>query len=150
MSLEENKNVVRRHFEEIFNSKNFAAIEELTAADYLEHGTAPFQDPAELATSGEADGPESVRAAAEWLLSAFPDLHIAIELMVAEEDFVAVRSMMEGTHQGEFQGLLPTGKRFKGTRMDIFRIRDGKIAEHWTNRDDLGMFLQLGVFQPPG
>jgi predicted ester cyclase len=70
--------------------------------------------------------------------------------MIAEDDMVAVRLVMEGTHQGAFQGIAPTGKRIQGTRTDLFRVQEGKISEHWANRDDLGMFLQLGVFQAPG
>jgi predicted ester cyclase len=149
MTLEENKRVVRRHFEEIFNEQNLDVIEEITALDYREHGVAPFQSPTS-GTKETPDGPESLRATAKWLLVAFPDLRFTIERMIAEDDMVAVRLVMEGTHQGAFQGIAPTGKRIQGTRTDLFRVQEGKISEHWANRDDLGMFLQLGVFQAPG
>ena len=149
MALEENKRVVRRHFEEIFNEQNLKVIEEITALDYREHGVAPFQAPTSE-TKESPDGPDSLRRTAQWLLTAFPDLHFTIERLIAENDMVAVRLVMEGTHKGTFQGIAPTGKRIQGTRTDLFRVRDGKITEHWANRDDLGMLLQLGVFQPPG
>jgi predicted ester cyclase len=149
MSLQTNKEVIRRHFEEIFNQQHLEIIEAITAQELIEHGVAPFQSAEVQETVSRRNGPEHMRATAHWLLSAFPDLHFTIQQMVAEGDLVAVRCTMQGTHQGPFQGLVPTGKRVNGTRTDIFRVVNGKVVEHWANRDDLAMFFQLGVIQAP-
>src|SRR5215207_9125000 len=68
--------------------------------------------------------------------AAFPDMHITVEDMIAEGDRVAARVSMRGTHQGEFQGIAATGKRVQVQAMDMFRIADGKIVEHWGHGDD--------------
>ncbi len=140
-----NKELVRRHFEEIFNKRRLEAADQLMADVFIENGVAPFQDRA----PGLTNGPESIRRTAQWLLEAFPELHFDIQEMVAEGSVVAVRSIMRGTFVSSFMGLAPTGKRLKVTRTDIFRMSGGKLAEHWANRDDLEMLLQLGVVQPP-
>lgn len=77
--------------------------------------------------------------------NAFPDMKGAVEDVVAEGNKVAVRFSGTGTHQGEFFGIPPTGKPIKSTGINIFRIEDGKIVEHWNNADDLGVLQQLGV-----
>jgi hypothetical protein len=93
---EDNKELVRRHFEEIFNRENFAVCDEMMAEEYFEHAPAPFSESA----PGRVNGPRAMRRSAEWLLAQFPDLHMTIEAMVAEEDTVAVRVLSEGTNLG--------------------------------------------------
>jgi predicted ester cyclase len=70
--------------------------------------------------------------------------------MIAEGDKVVTRFTMRGTHQGEFMGIAPTGRRVEMTGIDIIRFSDGKMVEHWGNTDDLGMMQQLGVIPEPG
>jgi predicted ester cyclase len=77
--------------------------------------------------------------------SAFPDLHVEIEDVVAEGDTVATRVTMTATHRGAFLGVAPTGRRVRYEGMDILRFREGKMVEHWTVTDDLGLMQQLGV-----
>ncbi len=77
--------------------------------------------------------------------SAFPDLHQEIEDVVAAGGTVAVRVIMTATHRGSFLGVAPTGRRVWCEGMDFFRFREGKVAEHWTATDDLGLMQQLGV-----
>jgi predicted ester cyclase len=144
---EANKELVRRHFEEIFNRQNFAVCGEIMAEDYVEHALAPFghDEP------GRVNGPQAMRASAEWLLAQFPDMHMTIEAMVAEGDTVAVRVLSEGTNLGPLNGVVPpTGKRFSARQSHWYRITDGKLAEHWATREDLPTMLQLGVIKPPG
>ena len=106
---EANKELVRRHFEQIWNNKDLAAADELLAQDYLEHAIAPFGQ----AEPGRVDGPSPMRQTAQWLLAQFPDLHMTIEAIVAEGDTVAVRVLSEGTNLGPLNGMVPpTGKRF--------------------------------------
>ena len=144
---EANKQLVRRHFEEIFNRKNHAVADELMAEEYLEHAVAPFGQ----AEPGRVNGPMAMRQTAQWLLAQFPDLHMTIEAIVAEGDTVAVRILSEGTNLGALNGMLPpTGKRFAARQSHWFRVADGKLAEHWATREDLPAMLQLGVVRPPG
>ena len=82
--------------------------------------------------------------------TAFPDIQMNVEDMIAEADKVVARVSVSGTHQGEFMGIDPTGNRVAITGIDILRIADGKIVEHWGNFDDLGMMQQLGVIPEPG
>ena len=81
--------------------------------------------------------------------SAFPDLHLTIEDMIAEGDKVAMRSSWNGTHQGEFMGIPATGRRVTVSQIDISRIADGRMVEHWGQLDALGLMQQLGVVSSP-
>jgi steroid delta-isomerase-like uncharacterized protein len=144
---EANKGLVRRHLEEIFNKKNFAVCDEIVAEEFVEHAAAPFAQSA----PGKVNGPQAMRQTAERLLAQFPDLHMTIEAMVAEEDTVAVRVLSEGTNLGPLNGVVPpTGKRFSARQSHWYRVEDGKLVEHWTTREDLPTMLQLGIIQPPG
>ena len=140
VSLESNKAVIRRHYEELFNDRNLDIAAEITAADYIEHGVAPPRS-----SPGQAADPiESLKGTVRWLTNAFPYLRIEIDDMIAEGDKVLAYITMRGTHRGEFQGLEPTGRTFEAKAMHLFRIRDGKAVEHWAVREDLPMLLQLG------
>jgi predicted ester cyclase len=144
---EANKQLVRRHFEEIFNQKNFAVCDEIMAQEFVEHAAAPFAPSA----PGKVKGPQAMRQTAEWLLAQFPDLHMSIEAMVAEGDTVAVRILSEGTNLGALNGVVPpTGKRFSARQSHWFRVEEGKLVEHWATREDLPTMLQLGIIRPPG
>ena len=144
---EANKELVRRHFEEIWNRQDLAVADELMAEDYLEHAVAPFGQ----AEPGRVNGPAAMRQTVQWLLAQFPDLHMRIEALVAEGDLVAVRVLSEGTNLGPLKGVMPpTGKRFAARQSHWFRVEDGKLAEHWATREDLPAMLQLGVVHPPG
>ena len=144
---EANKELVRRHFEEIWNHKDLAVADELMAPDYLEHALAPFGQ----AEPGRVNGPAATRQTTQWLLAQFPDLHMTIEAMVAEGDLVAVRGLSEGTNLGPLNRVVPpTGKRFAARQSHWFRVADGTLAAHWATREDLVAMLQLGVVQPPG
>src|SRR4029453_711294 len=144
---EANKEVVRGHFEEIWNGKDLAVADELLAQDYQEHAVAPFGQ----AEPGRVNGPAAMRQTAEWLLSQFPDLRMTVEAMVAEGDMGAVRVLSEGTNLGPLNGVVPpTGKRFSARQSHWYRVADGKLAEHWGTREDLPTMLQLGFIHPPG
>jgi predicted ester cyclase len=144
---EANKELVRRHFEEIWNRKDLAAADELMAQDYLEHAIAPFGQ----VEPGSVNDPAAMRQTAQWLLAQFPDLQMTIEAMVAQGDTVAVRVLSEGTNLGPLNGVVPpTGKRFAARQSHWFRVENGQLAEHWATREDLVAMLQLGVVQPPG
>ena len=134
MSTEENKDVVRRMFEESSKGKE-AAMEELCAPDYVWHGPGVFGD---MDLAGCKQG-----LTALW--TAFPDMHVVEEDVIAEGDKVAYRGTMRGTHQRDFMGIPPTGKQVSCTVIRIDRIEDGKFVESWVNKDDLGLMQQLGA-----
>ena len=137
MSAEENKALVHREMEELFNhTGNLDAVEEIVSPNYVSY------EP----TSGEVRGIEGARQFAANYRQAFPDLENIVEDMVAEGDKVVVRFRARGTHDGETEAFgPPTGKRMDITGITIKRVADGKIAEAWTNFDALGMMQQLGM-----
>lgn len=141
MSTEENKAVVRRFIAEVVNGNNLSAVDELFAPNYvlyMSHSPEPSR------------GTENVKHVAAMFRSAFPDWHNTIEDMLADGEKVVTRWTERGTHQGEFQGIAPTGKQVTLTGIDIYRISDGMIAEQWVQADMLGFMQQLGVVPPPG
>lgn len=133
-TVEENKAVVLRYVEEVWNRHDLDAIDGLVSPDYVNH-----------AASTEEYRRGGARLAVEWLLSVFPDHRFDVENAVAEGDTVAVRGTMTGTHEGELVGIAPTGERVAAQQSHWFRVVDGKLAEHWAVRDDLGLMRQLGV-----
>lgn len=147
---EVNKQLVRRHFDEIFNKRNLDVCDELMAEDYVEHGIAAFAE----REPGRVNGPEAMKGTARWLLAQFPDLHMEIEAIVAEGDLVVCRVRSRGTNKGALSDAVPaTNKSFEATASHWFRVANGRLAEHWSARDDLTAMLQLGVVTrpaPPG
>jgi steroid delta-isomerase-like uncharacterized protein len=137
---EENKTVVRRFIEEVWNNGNLDAIDELISEDHVDH------DPAQAESPG---GREGVRAFVQMYRAAYPDTHIEMGEMVAEGDLVAGNWTATGTHQGELMGIAPTGRSISITGMGMDRIRDGQIVESWGNYDSLGMLAQLGALPAP-
>ena len=137
---EENKAVVRRFIEEVWNNGNLDAIDELISENHVDH------DPAQAGSSG---GREGVRAFVEMYRTAYPDTHIEFGELIAEGDLVAGNWTATGTHEGELMGIAPTGRSIKITGMGMDRVRDGKIVESWGNYDALGMLVQLGAIPAP-
>lgn len=135
---EQNKTSFKRLYEEVFNQGNFGVADELIGANVVEHQQQPGVAP-------DAAGPELVKQIARFFRSAFPDLNIAVEDLIAEGDRVAARVTIMGTHQGELMGIPPTGKRVEVSSIDIIRFEDGKAAEHWGETDIMSMMQQLGV-----
>ena len=138
---EENKTLVRRSFEEVFNQGNLDAVEEIFASDYVLH------DPT---SPEEIRGTEGMKQYVSMYRSAFPDLQQTIEDQIAEGEKVATRLTGRGTHQGDLMGIPPTGNRVEAPGIVINRISGGKIAESWANYDAMGMMQQLGVIPAPG
>jgi predicted ester cyclase len=108
--------------------------------------------------SARGTGPGAFHALALWLRGAFPDLSYEVHHAVGEGDLVTVNSTMQGHQTGPAvfydehaqveRAFAATGKPFAITQSHWFRMRDGKVVEHWANRDDLGMGAQLGWFPP--
>jgi steroid delta-isomerase-like uncharacterized protein len=140
MSLEANKALARRIWDEVFNDRNLALADELISPDGVNHEVGPGMP---------ARGPDSLKAAVTWLTAAFPDLHMAIDEVLAEGDKVVLQTTMSGTHRGVFMGIPPTNRRFAHRHVHVVRIPDGSVVEHWAVRDDMAMLQQLGVMPAP-
>lgn len=138
MTTAQNKRIVREHFEEIWTKGNLDAVERTIAPDMISH------DP-----RGPEPGQEAFKDFVNATRSAFPDIGVTVGDMVAEGDVVAARATFTATHQGEFQGIPPTGKQITVNLQGFFRIADDKIAEAWVIRDDLGTMQQLGAIPSP-
>jgi predicted ester cyclase len=132
MSIEENKALVRRLWEEV-NKGNLDIWNELCIPEYVYHGT----------TSDMTL--EQSKTHAAGTLTAFPDLNCSVYEMVAEGDYIANRYIMRGTHRGTYRGMAPTGKRIEITCIEINRIDGGKFVETWGITDTLGLLRQLGI-----
>jgi len=134
MSIEENKNIVRR-YQDIYNSNNLDALSEVVAVDMLTPKIMPDMPP----------GLEGAKQVHQKTLIGMPDWHTAIDDLIAEGDKVVARITMTGTHTGDFYGIPATGKRVEFTGMYIARIENGKIVEHWGEEDSYDLLLQLGL-----
>ncbi len=135
----DNKALNRRFVEEVINQGNIEAIDELIDPGVVDHAV----------PAGFPTGREGAKQFFAMMRSAFPDLHLTIEDMIAEGDKVVMRSTWSGTHQGEFMGISATGRRVTVSAIDISRVADGRIVEHWEQSDALGLMQQLGVVSPP-
>jgi steroid delta-isomerase-like uncharacterized protein len=122
-------------FAEAVNTGKFELFREAVASENIDH------DPA----SGQVQGPEGYRAFFGGLRAAFPDLSVALETMVADEDSIAFAYTLSGTQQGAFMGVAPTGRKMKVRGVQISKFKDGKMVERWGSSDELGLLQQLGV-----
>lgn len=133
MSEKENAERVRRFFEEVWNQHKVDSADDFIAADAVGHNP-------EFGTSLEA-----FKAQWNMLHTAFTDIQIDLDDVVAQGDRVATRWTLTGIHTGDYKGLSPTGKRITVTGMSFDRIVDGQIMEGWDNWDGLGLLEQLGA-----
>ena len=134
MSSEANKALVRRFYDEVTNGRNVTVLDELLAPNF---------EGFKVEGHGHGQNREEFKHMITMVLNAFPDHHQTIHDWIAEHDKVVTRWTVQGTHQGEYVGIAPTGKRVKITGMDIFRVVNGKIVEVWAEVDMLGVKQQL-------
>jgi predicted ester cyclase len=131
----DNKALVHRLFEEVWNQGNLAVIDELFATSYIRY------DPA----TPEAKGLAGFKHFLVTLRAAFPDICATIEDVIAEGDKVAARAIWRGTHQGEYLGIAPTGKHVAIMGTVTLRVAHNRFQEGWLNMDTLGLLQQLGA-----
>lgn len=136
-----NKNVIRRLFEEVWNKGNLPVAEELFAQNYSHHDSS---------TPDFGRGPESEKKRVTLYRTAFPDVRLTVEDMIAEGETVTARWSCKGTHRGDLNGIAPTGKQFNISGISVARFTSGKISESWVNWDALGLMQQLGVVAEVG
>jgi steroid delta-isomerase-like uncharacterized protein len=139
---EENKALVRRYFEEIWDEGNLELIDELFTTNFVRHGP--------TATEGEVRGLEDFKGLVSMYRSAFPDLRVPIEDLIAEGERVVSRWTARGTHQGELMGMAPSGNQASVTGIIVDRIEGGKIEEEWVDYDTLRLMQQIGGVSQPG
>ena len=136
MPAEENKAVVRRIYEELWDERRLEAADELIAEDAVNYDTGlaplPF-------------GPEEMKGTVRLVTAAFPDNRHEVEDVFAEGEQVMARVRLTGTHEGPFVGIPPTGSRIEIGEIHVYRLRSGRAVEHRVGRDDPGAMRQLGV-----
>lgn len=130
----ENKDIICRYYEELWNKWDLALADELIAPDVSFRGS--------LAV--ETQGLEGFKAYVNTVRAAFPDFHNTIEDLIAEGDKVVARLTYSGTHRGEVFGIAPTDKKVAYSGVAIFRIVDNKIVNGWVLGDMPGLMKQLG------
>ncbi|HLJ35411.1 MAG TPA: ester cyclase [Ktedonobacteraceae bacterium] len=146
MSIEENEALAFCFFQEVSNEGNLDLLDEILSPDFIDHNPLP----------GAPPGPEGAKQFVAMMHTAFPDMHVTIEDVIATEDKVVVRVTVGGTHLGflgqKQNGMAdlslpsePSGKYATWTEIHIGRIANGKVVEHWYNVDVLGMVMQLGL-----
>jgi steroid delta-isomerase-like uncharacterized protein len=137
VSAEElNKRVVRRFYDEVWRHGNLDVADEIFAPDYVRHDLRPTEAP---------PGPEGQKRIAGAFRAAFPDLRFDVEILIAEDEYVAARWTASGTHSREWGGIEPTGRFVEFSGVNVFRLDGGRVVELWNHRDDLGLREQLGV-----
>lgn len=138
MSAEQNKAMLRRVFEEGMNAQRLDVYDEIITPGFVSHDF-----------PGSSTGPEGFKQIVTMFVTAFPDLNITIEEVIAEGDMVASRGIARGTHQGEFMGVPATGNSVSMGFIDMWRVSEGKFIENWARLDMLSMMQQLGAIPAP-
>ena len=134
MSADQNRETVRRIFEEGINNRNFTYFDEAIAPNYANHSM-PAPSP----------GPEGLRQVVGTFVSGFPDMQITLEDLIADGDRVCTRGAWRGTHTGEFMGIPATGRKIEVPYIDIWRMENGKAVDNWVQMDMMAMMHQLGL-----
>jgi len=138
MSREANV-AAQQAFGSAVNNGTLDDIDQLVAADSVDHDPAPGQGP----------GPAGFKAMFAEMRTAFPDLHVEVEHLTATDDDVAFAYTVTGTHQGELMGHPATGKKVSFRGMQLGRFEGAKLVERWGSSDQLGMMTQLGLAPKP-
>jgi steroid delta-isomerase-like uncharacterized protein len=138
MTTDENKAIVRRFIDEIFVQGNRATVDELLDEDFVAHTWPSTGHPK-----------DDLKAALERASTALENPTFSIDDMIAEGDRVAARLTTAATQVGPFMGMEPSGKSYSIEEIHIFRLRDGKVVEHWHQFDQMGMMRQLGALPEP-
>lgn len=135
---ERNKAVITRFVEEVQNQRNWAVYDELNDPSFVNLSSPP----------GIPADREGGKVYLGDMLAAFPDAHFTIDDMIAEGDRVATKKTFTGTHSAPLGDLPATGRSVSLQFVDIMRVRDGRIIEHWLSMDQLSFMQQLGVIPP--
>ena len=135
MSLTDNKDIIRRYYNDMWNRWDMAVADEIIAEDITFRGS--------LAVTVQAR--DGFKQYVDLVRSAFPDFHNAIDDLIAEGDRVVARLTYSGTHQGELFGVAPTGRQVTYAGVAIFHIANGQVIDGWVMGDTLGVMRQIGA-----
>ena len=127
-----NKKLVETLYRSVFLNHDFSLLDEIMRDDYTHHNDNP------------PEGKAGFIKVHEEFIKAIPDFRYSLKKIIAEGDIVMMYSTVTGTHLGEWMGNSPTGNKLNFNVVDIFRIKNGKIAEHWDVADTLKLFTQVG------
>jgi steroid delta-isomerase-like uncharacterized protein len=133
------KAVVRRNTEEVQGQGKFEVFEEVFADDFVDHTTQP----------GTTPDKAGVRKLYTYMRQAFPDFHAEIHWQLADGDRVTTFKTYHGTHEGAFLGVSPTHRKIQFESVDVMRVENGKITDHWGVGNLLSLMRQIGVWTPP-
>jgi steroid delta-isomerase-like uncharacterized protein len=137
-TMDANKALAMRFWSDVVNDGRFEVIDQIVAADYLQH---------------QADVPpgrEGLAAFQRSVRTAFPDQRATVEDVLVDGDRVMTRTVIRATHTGPLGKLAPTGRSIEITVIDVWRVQDGRLREHWGVLDNLSFMRQLGALPPPG
>jgi len=138
-SSEAAKAVVRRNTEEVQGKGNFDVFEELFADNFIDHTPQP----------GTTTNKAGVRKLYTYMRTAFPDFHAEIHWQLADGDRVTTYKTYHGTHEGRFLGVAPTHRKMHFETVDVMRVQNGKITDHWGVGNLLSLLQQIGGWIPP-
>jgi steroid delta-isomerase-like uncharacterized protein len=138
--MESAKHIVDRFVDELCNARRLDVADQIFSEDCVTH-----QLRSGVSAEPARRGPQEIKEHVSGWLMSFPDLRFNIEQTITEQDRIVSQLVMEGTHQGTWMGIAPTGKRLQIRMITIHRIANGKITEDWVLVESLGFFQQLGV-----
>jgi steroid delta-isomerase-like uncharacterized protein len=136
--IERNRRIGERYFEEVWNQGKLEVLDELLSPDYVNHTPSAANPP---------PGPNGLQSIVAAIRRGFPDLRFEVKDMVVTAHAIAIRAVMRGTHLGDLFGIAPTGRKVEVNQINIERIENGRIVEHWRVTDELAMQRQLGLIR---
>ncbi len=134
-----NVEIVREYPRRVFNAHDPDLASEYVTPDVKWHG----------GTLGAVEGAENIVGLLRGFIGALPDLNAQEQDIVAQGDTVAVRFVVEATHEGDLLGIAPTGRHVRWDAVDVYRLRDGKISEEWAADDMTAILHRVGAYKPP-
>jgi predicted ester cyclase len=138
-AVRSNTEIIREYTQRVFNEHNPDLASEYLTPEMKWHG----------GLLGTVEGLENVTEMLRGFIGALPDLHATEQDVVAAGDTVAVRFVVEATHEGNLLGIGPTGRRLRWDAVDIYRLSDGMIVEEWAGDDIAAILHQVGAYTPP-
>lgn len=138
MKTEENKQLVKKIFNEAFNNRNLSAIDSLVGDTYVNRSM-----------PGSNKGSAGLKEILQQFTGAFPDMKINVEHVIGDDNMVATHGYWTGTNQGSFMGMPATNKQVRIEYIDLWKIENGKAVENWVQMDMMGMMQQLGMMPQP-
>ena len=138
-AVRSNVEFVREYTRRVFNEHNPELASEFVTPDVKWHG----------GTLGSIEGSDNLVALLRSFIGALPDLNAQEQDVVADEDTVAVRFVVEATHEGDLLGMAATGRRLRWDAVDVYRLKDGKISEEWAADDLTAILYAVGAYKAP-